>query len=72
MKNKIKIFSPLFFFPLTYIAGIAITEIFIVFFLQYFYFLVTTKKNLMIKNTISPLIIFIVCGLNAILKYPVN
>ena len=29
MKNSIKIFSPLFFFPLTYIAGIAITEIFI-------------------------------------------
>ena len=31
--DKIKIFSPLFFFPLTYIAGIAITEIFIFFFL---------------------------------------
>ena len=32
INSKIKIFFPLFFFPLTYISGIAITELFIFFF----------------------------------------
>jgi hypothetical protein len=47
MSNKIKIFSPLFLFPLTYILGIAITEIFILIFTI---FLITNYKKEEIYN----------------------
>lgn len=68
--NKIKIFSPLFFFPLTYIVGIAITELFIFFFTI---FLITNYKNEKFLN-INILLVLLAFSLylavNAIIQIP--
>ena len=70
MKNKIKIFSPLFFFPLTYIVGIAITEIFIVFFTIFLFFSYNKEKfnNKKILLVLSLFSLYV--ALNAILQIP--
>ena len=68
--NKIKIFSPLFFFPLTYIVGIAITELFIFFFII---FLIINYKNEKFRN-INILLVLLAFSLylavNAIIQIP--
>ena len=68
--NKIKIFSPLFFFPLTYIVGIAITELFIFFFTI---FLIINYKNEKFPN-INILLVLLAFSLyiavNAIIQIP--
>ena len=68
--NKIKIFSPLFFFPLTYMVGIAITEIFIFFFTI---FLIINYKNEKFPNI--NILLFILAfslylAVNAIIQIP--
>ena len=68
--DKIKIFSPLFFFPLTYIAGIAITEIFIFFFLIFFIINYQNEK-FSNKNIVYVLLVFsLYTGFNAIIQIP--
>ena len=70
MKNKIKFFSPLFFFPLTYIIGIAITEIFIVIF-TIFLFFSYNKEKFNNKNILLFLLLFsLYVALNAISQIP--
>ena len=68
MKNSIKIFSPLFFFPLTYIAGIAITEIFIFIFLI-FLLISFYKEKFYNKNILLVLFLFsLYVAFNAVLQ----
>ena len=68
MKNSIKIFSPLFFFPLTYIAGIAITEIFIFIFLI-FLLINFYKEKFYNKNILLVLFLFsLYVAFNAVLQ----
>ena len=68
MKNKIKIFSPLFFFPLTYIIGVALTEIFLFIFII---FLIINFKEEKIynKNILFFLILFsLYIAFNAVIQ----
>ena len=68
--NQIKIFSPLFFFPLSYIVGIAITEIFIFFFIIFFIINFHNEKFLN-KNIFFVLSVFsIYLAVNAIIQIP--
>ena len=68
--SKIKIFFPLFFFPLTYIFGIAITELFIFFFTI---FLIINYKNEKFsnRNILLVLLLFsLYLGVSAIIQIP--
>ena len=68
MKNSIKIFSPLFFFPLTYIAGIAITEVFILIFIL-FLLINLNKEKFYNKNIFFVLLLFsLYVAFNAVLQ----
>jgi O-antigen ligase len=68
--NQIKIFSTLFFFPLSYIVGIAITEIFIFFFIIFLIINFHNEKFLN-KNIFFVLSVFsLYLAINAIIQIP--
>ena len=68
--NKIKIFSPLFFFPLTYIVGIAITELFIFFFTIFFIINYKNEKFPNINILLVLLAFSLYIAVNAIIQIP--
>ena len=68
--NKIKIFSPLFFFPLTYIVGIAITELFIFFFTVFFIINYKNEKFPNINILLVLLAFSLYIAVNAIIQIP--
>ena len=75
MKNdliKNKLFFLLFFFPLTYIIGIAVVEVFLLIFLI-FLFLCDHDKEILNKKILIVLLLFsIYIGLNAFIQIPSN